>query len=47
MQMLGCQVGLDHPLVNRLQPQIEDFGYAMIDPDDSVIMNSHDLLLFD
>jgi hypothetical protein len=47
MEMLGRQVGMDRPLVDRLQPQIKDLGDAMIDPDDGVIMNRHGVLLFD
>ena len=45
MQMPDFEVGMDRPLVGSLQPEIEDLGNAMIDPDDGVIVNSHDELL--
>ena len=42
MQMLGCQIGTDRPFVGAFQPQIKDLGDAVIDPDDGVIVSSHD-----
>ena len=47
VQMFGCQIGMNRPLVGCLEPQIEDLGDAMIDPDDGVIVNSHDFLLLE
>jgi hypothetical protein len=44
MQMGGWKIGKNRLLINRIQPQIEDLGEAMIDPDDDVIVNSHGFL---
>jgi hypothetical protein len=35
MQMRPCQVGMNGPLVDGLQAQVENLGEAVTDPDDA------------
>ncbi len=41
VQVLIFQVGVNGPLIGGIQTQIEYLGDAMIDPDDSVVVNGH------
>jgi len=46
MQMWRSQVGMNCPLVDGLQPQVENLGDTVIDPDDGVVVNGHAFSLF-
>ena len=46
MQMSGLQFGMNRPLIDGFQTQIKYLGDPMIDPDDGVIVNSHDFSFF-
>ena len=41
MQMIGGKIGMNRLSVDRIEAQKEDLGDTMIDPDDSVVVNSH------
>ena len=46
MQMIGGKIGMNRRFVDRIEAQIEDLGDTMVDPDDGVVMKSHDFFFF-
>lgn len=46
MQMLSCEFGMDHALIGGIDTEIEYLRLPVIDPDDGVIVDSHDVSLW-
>ena len=46
MQMLSCELGLDHALIGGIETEVEYLRLPVIDPDDGVVMDSHGFSLW-